>query len=102
MKIIIDTTENIAKKAAQRYVELLSKKPDAVLGGATGSTPLGLYAELVKLNKEGKVSFKNASAAFCCSFPSDSVPRLDTGDSSSPSVRFINAANCPSPAHTWG
>jgi len=62
MKIIIDTPENIAKKAAQRYVELLSKKPDAVLGGATGSTPLGLYAELVKLNKEGKVSFKDASS----------------------------------------
>ena len=60
MKIIIDTTENIAKKAAQRYVELLSKKPNAILGGATGSTPLGLYAELVKLNKEGKVSFKDA------------------------------------------
>lgn len=60
MKIIIDSEEAIAKKAAQRYVELLNTKPDAILGGATGSTPLGLYAELAKLCREGKISFKNA------------------------------------------
>lgn len=62
MKVIIDTTENIAKKAAKRYVELLSCKPDAVLGGATGSTPLGLYSELVRLCGAGKISFKKASS----------------------------------------
>lgn len=62
MKIVIDTAENIAKKAAERYVELLNQKPNAVLGGATGSTPLGLYAELARLCTEGKVSFKNASS----------------------------------------
>lgn len=62
MKIIIDTKENIAKKAAQRYVDLLSAKPDAVLGGATGSTPLELYAELARLCKEGKISFKKAKS----------------------------------------
>ncbi len=59
MKIIIGSEQEIAKKAAQQYVDLLAKKPDAVLGGATGSTPLGLYAELVKLNKEGVISFKD-------------------------------------------
>lgn len=62
MKVIVDTAENIAKRAAQRYVELLNEKPNAVLGGATGSTPLGLYAELARLCAEGKVSFKNASS----------------------------------------
>ncbi|MBQ4061596.1 MAG: glucosamine-6-phosphate deaminase [Christensenellaceae bacterium] len=61
MKIIIDTPEKIAQMAAQHYVELLNKKPGAVLGYATGSTPLGLYAELAKLNSEGKLSFKNAT-----------------------------------------
>ena len=59
MKIIIDTEENIAKRAAQRYVELLKEKPDAVLGGATGSTPLGLYAELARLCAAGEISFKD-------------------------------------------
>lgn len=59
MKIIIDSEENLAKRAAQRYVELLKKKPDAVLGGATGSTPLGLYAELARLCKAGEITFKD-------------------------------------------
>lgn len=62
MKIIIDSEENIAKRAAQRYVELLKEKPDAVVGGATGSTPLGLYAELARLCKAGEISFKNAKS----------------------------------------
>lgn len=61
MKIIIDTEENVAKKAAQRYVEILSAKPETVLGFATGSTPLGLYAELAKLVSEGKLSFKGVT-----------------------------------------
>lgn len=60
MKIIIDSEENIAKLAAQRYVELLKEKPNAILGGATGSTPLGLYAELARLCKAGEISFKDA------------------------------------------
>ena len=60
MKIIIDNEENIACRAARRYVELLREKPDAILGGATGSTPLGLYAELARLCKAGEISFARA------------------------------------------
>lgn len=62
MKIIIDTPEKIAELAADRYVKLLSEKPDAVIGLATGSTPLGLYAELSRLCAEGKLSFRNATS----------------------------------------
>ena len=62
MKVIIDSAENIAAMAAQQYVSLLKRKPNAILGGATGSTPLGLYAELVRLNKAGEISFKDASS----------------------------------------
>lgn len=61
MKIIIGSEQEIAQKAAQRYVQLLAKKPDAVLGYATGSTPLGLYAELVRLNKAGEIDYKNVT-----------------------------------------
>ncbi len=60
MKIVIDTSEAIAQKAAEKYVELLDAKPDAVLGLATGSTPLGLYAELAKLCARGKITFAKA------------------------------------------
>ena len=62
MKVIIDSAENIAAMAAQQYEDLLKRKPNAILGGATGSTPLGLYAELIRLNKAGKISFKDASS----------------------------------------
>ena len=62
MKVIIDSAEKIAALAAQQYVDLLKRKPNAILGGATGSTPLGLYAELVRLNKAREISFKDASS----------------------------------------
>ncbi len=61
MKIIVDTPEKLAQLAAQRYVELLKNKPNAVLGYATGSTPLGLYGELARLNAAGEVSFAQAT-----------------------------------------
>ena len=64
MKVIIDSEKNIAKRAAQRYVELLKEKPDAILGGATGSTPLGLYAELARLCQAGEISFAKANSRF--------------------------------------
>ena len=62
MKIITGTREEVSKKAAQRYVELLAKKPEAVLGLATGSTPHELYAELARLCAAGEVSFARAKS----------------------------------------
>lgn len=62
MKIIVDTPEAIAQKAAQQYAELLADTPNAVLGFATGSTPLGLYAELIRKNEAGEISFKGVTS----------------------------------------
>ena len=62
MKVIIDSAQNIAAMAAQQYVALLKRKPNSIMGGATVSSPLGLYAELVRLNKAGEISFKDASS----------------------------------------
>ena len=61
MKVIIDTPEGIAKQAAAIYKEILDAKPNAVLGFATGSTPLDLYAELVKMCDAGEISFKDVT-----------------------------------------
>ena len=72
MKVYVNRPEKIAEMAAQRYVKLLNEKPTAILGHATGSTPLGLYAELAKLNKEGKMSY-----AKCTSFNLDEYVGLD-------------------------
>jgi glucosamine-6-phosphate deaminase len=50
MEIIIQSTSETATAVAARIVGgLLREKPDAVLGLATGSTPLRLYGELVKM-----------------------------------------------------
>ncbi|MCK8488821.1 glucosamine-6-phosphate deaminase [Paenibacillus sp. MBLB2552] len=41
---------------------LLQSNPRAILGLATGSTPVGVYEKLIELYKEGSVSFKQASS----------------------------------------
>ena len=51
-----------AVRAAALYETLLSRKPDAVLGLATGSTPLGLYAQLAALHRAGRLSFARATS----------------------------------------
>jgi glucosamine-6-phosphate deaminase len=61
MKVHICTREQAAAQAAERYVGLLKAKPNAVLGFATGSTPLQLYAELVRRYQKGDVSFRDAT-----------------------------------------
>ena len=60
MKIIrVKNYKEMSKEAAKLYVEEINKKPDMILGLATGSTPLGLYSELIDNCKEGVVSFKD-------------------------------------------
>ena len=54
---ILPTPEDIAVVAADRIQQLLARKPAAVLGLATGSTPLPLYDELTKRCEAGQISF---------------------------------------------
>ncbi len=62
MKIIVEKNyEEMSKRAALEMVNIINEKPNCVLGLATGSTPEGLYKELIKLNKEGKVDFSKAT-----------------------------------------
>jgi glucosamine-6-phosphate deaminase len=51
----------MSKAAAQLVAEVLNTKPNAVLGMATGSTPLGLYQELVRLHKEQQLDFSRVT-----------------------------------------
>src|SRR5438309_1694593 len=58
MEVVIRQNYNeMSKLAAQMVAELLNTKPNAVLGMATGSTPLGLYQELVRMYKQGQLDF---------------------------------------------
>jgi len=62
MEVIIQRDyEQMSKTAAQIVVEVLNAKPNAVLGMATGSTPLGLYQELVRLHKEEQLDFSRVT-----------------------------------------
>ena len=62
MKLLIEESyEDMSRRAADVIAEVVVEKPNCVLGLATGSTPIGLYADLVSDCKEGKISFKDVS-----------------------------------------
>ncbi|MCB0883216.1 MAG: glucosamine-6-phosphate deaminase [Propionibacteriaceae bacterium] len=63
MEIVIcpDATE-AGRLGANAIVALLQRKPDAVLGLATGSSPMAIYDELVRRRQSGEVSFAQARA----------------------------------------
>ena len=59
MKIIVTKDyEEMSRAAFQIMKEVVSSKPDAVLGLATGSTPIGLYREMARDCKENGTSYK--------------------------------------------
>lgn len=60
MKVIIaDTYEEMSELSANIIIEELQKKPDLVLGLATGSTPVKTYENLISAYRSGLVSFKD-------------------------------------------
>ena len=63
MRVVIqDNYEKMSKWAAQYIANKINAhKEDRpfVLGLPTGSSPIGVYKELVRMNKAGEVSFKN-------------------------------------------
>lgn len=59
MKLVCMTKEEVAKEVADRILSLVEKKPNCVLGLATGSTPIESYNEIIKGSKERGISFKD-------------------------------------------
>ncbi|MBO4871144.1 MAG: glucosamine-6-phosphate deaminase [Muribaculaceae bacterium] len=65
MRLIIEPDYEQVSRWAAHYVAdrinaaQLTPEHPFVLGCPTGSSPLGMYKELIKLNKAGKVSFQN-------------------------------------------
>ena len=52
--------EAICGEVALQIADLVRSKPDAVLGLATGGTPIGVYQELIRLHREQGLSFARA------------------------------------------
>ena len=60
MQVIkVKNYEELSKVAAEIIANLVKEKPDCTLGLATGSSPIGLYQNLIKKYEAGEISFKN-------------------------------------------
>jgi glucosamine-6-phosphate deaminase len=61
--VVVDEHEDIARLVANRIAALIREKHasggTAVLGLATGSTPIGVYRELIRMHREEGLSFAN-------------------------------------------
>ncbi len=62
MEVVIAPADELARLAADAVESLLRRKPDAVLGVATGSSPLKVYDELARRHTERGLSFAHARA----------------------------------------
>ena len=65
LPVTVYKDQHVASKVvAQRIANLIRQKQKAgtfaILGLATGATPVGVYAELVRMHKEENLSFQNA------------------------------------------
>jgi glucosamine-6-phosphate deaminase len=58
--IICEETRQIGTIAADAIEALLTRKPTAVLGLATGSSPLSIYDELADRYEAGRITFRQA------------------------------------------
>ncbi|HEX3658795.1 MAG TPA: glucosamine-6-phosphate deaminase [Pirellulales bacterium] len=58
MRVIVEPDRAaVSRVAAQFVAELVRRRPTCVLGLATGSTPLGMYAELARMHREEGLDF---------------------------------------------
>jgi glucosamine-6-phosphate deaminase len=60
MRFFVTDERFASKVAGAKIAEILRKKPGAAIALPTGSTPLGLYRELVKQYRQGKIDFSKA------------------------------------------
>lgn len=59
--IVVDHENELGIEAARLIAALVRLKPDAVLGLATGSTPLSTYRELIRMHREEALDFSRVS-----------------------------------------
>lgn len=59
---IFDTQLELDTFAGNLLTDIVASKPNAVLGLATGSTPIGIYAKIVEKYRKGEVSFAEVTS----------------------------------------
>ncbi|WP_196000951.1 glucosamine-6-phosphate deaminase [Clostridium sp. 1001271B_151109_B4] len=55
--IVVDNYEELSKVAAKEFAKVINDKPNAVLGLATGGSPVGMYKELIKMYENKELDF---------------------------------------------
>lgn len=60
--VVVDNYEAMSAEAAKLVEEKVRENQEAVLGLATGSTPIGLYKNLIEGNKTRGISYKDVKA----------------------------------------
>ncbi len=60
--IVCENYEELSKKAAKLVASQVILKPESVLGLATGSTPVGMYKELIRMYKKEDVDFSEVQS----------------------------------------
>ena len=62
MKIIVTKNyEELSKVAANEMADVVKSNPSAVLGLATGGSPIGMYKELIRMNEAGEIDFSKVT-----------------------------------------
>ena len=59
---VFDSYEELSAYSAEIVAGVIREKEDAVLGLATGSSPMGLYEELIKLYEDGNLDFSRVKS----------------------------------------
>lgn len=57
--IVVENYQQIAQLGAQIIAGVIKNNPNAVLGLATGTSPIGIYQNLVEMCQKGEISFAN-------------------------------------------
>jgi len=55
--VVKENYEEMSREGARIVAAVVRKKPNCVLGFATGATPLGMYAELIRMHREEGLDF---------------------------------------------
>ncbi len=62
MKVIVTKNyDELSKVAANEMAMVVKNNPKAILGLATGGSPIGMYKELIRMNKEGEIDFSKVT-----------------------------------------
>ena len=60
--LLVEGYQEMSKVAAQLFAQEVKRKPDLVLGLATGGTPVGMYEELIRMHRTEGLSFSQATS----------------------------------------